>query len=91
MISVTNWSFFGEISMGTIAAKEDIPCGFSVLEPDSTTEVIIFTWRLVHNFLPLDVTLRSRGLSIPSICDCCRATEETTLHLFLGGPVAKEV
>nr|XP_027103123.1 uncharacterized protein LOC113724413 [Coffea arabica] len=50
-----------------------------------------FAWRLVRNFLPLDVTLRDRGLILPSWCGCCYLEEEALLHVFLTGPVALEV
>ena len=50
-----------------------------------------FTWRLVRNFVPLDVVLRSRGLSFPSRCGCCYREEEALLHVFLSGPVASQV
>ncbi|XP_071926081.1 uncharacterized protein [Coffea arabica] len=50
-----------------------------------------FAWRLVRNFLPLDVTLRDRGLILPSRCGCCYLEEEALLHVFLTGPVASEV
>nr|XP_027088507.1 uncharacterized protein LOC113709854 [Coffea arabica] len=48
-------------------------------------------WRVMRNFLPLDVTLRSRGLSCPSRCGCCYLEEEDLLHVFFKGPVASEV
>nr|XP_027067839.1 uncharacterized protein LOC113693511 [Coffea arabica] len=48
-------------------------------------------WRLVRNFLPLDMTLRCRGLALPSRCGCCYLEEEALLHVFLTGPVASEV
>nr|XP_027122189.1 uncharacterized protein LOC113739144 [Coffea arabica] len=48
-------------------------------------------WRLVRNFLPLDMTLRCRGLALPSRCGCCYQAEEALLHVFLTGPVASEV
>nr|XP_027120329.1 uncharacterized protein LOC113737276 [Coffea arabica] len=48
-------------------------------------------WRLVRNFLPLDMTLSFRGLALPSRCGCCYLAEETLLHVFLTGPVASEV
>ena len=85
------WSFFSEISMELLRQRRISLVDSLFWNPILPLKLSFFTWRLVHNFLPLDVTLRSRGLSIPSICDCCRATEETTLHLFLEGPVAKEV
>ncbi|XP_027158457.1 uncharacterized protein LOC113760083 [Coffea eugenioides] len=48
-----------------------------------------FAWRLVRNFLPLNVTLRSRGLSFLSRCGCCDLEEEALLHVFLTGPLGR--
>ncbi|XP_027098924.2 uncharacterized protein [Coffea arabica] len=59
--------------------------------PVLPAKMSFFAWRLVRNFLPLDVGLRSRGLPLPSRCGCCYREEETLLHVFLSGPVASEV
>ncbi|XP_027156448.1 uncharacterized protein LOC113757287 [Coffea eugenioides] len=48
--------------------------------------IAFFAWRAVHNFLPLDLTLRRRGVALPSRCH-----EEFFCHLFLSGPGASAV
>ena len=51
----------------------------------------IFAWKLLHNFVPLDSVLRRRGLAMVSRCSYCLEGEESVPHLFVSGPVAKEV
>ncbi|XP_027150340.1 uncharacterized protein LOC113750578 [Coffea eugenioides] len=64
----------------------------SLLWPSALPAKMSFlAWRLVRNFLPLDVVLRSRGLPIPSRCGCCYREEEVSLHVFCTGPVASQV
>nr|XP_027120504.1 uncharacterized protein LOC113737473 [Coffea arabica] len=50
----------------------------------------IFAWRLLRNCVPLDSVLRRRGLPLVSRCSCCLKDEESILHLFVNGPVARE-
>ncbi|XP_027171679.1 uncharacterized protein LOC113771278 [Coffea eugenioides] len=50
-----------------------------------------FAWRLMNNFVALDSVLRRRGLPLVSWCSCCLAEAETLPHLFVNGPVAREV
>ncbi|XP_071926970.1 uncharacterized protein [Coffea arabica] len=54
-------------------------------------KISIFAWRLLNNFVPLDSMLRRRGLPLVSRCSCCFAEEESVLHLFVRGQVAREV
>ena len=54
-------------------------------------KISFFAWRLVRNFLPLEVTLKQRGLVVVSRCLCCLQQEESSEHLFLHGPVANHV
>ncbi|XP_071912297.1 uncharacterized protein [Coffea arabica] len=51
----------------------------------------IFTWRLLRNYVPLDSVLCRRGLPLVSRCSCCLEDEESVLHLFVNGLVAREV
>ncbi|XP_019427139.1 PREDICTED: uncharacterized protein LOC109335459 [Lupinus angustifolius] len=46
------------------------------------------TWRLIQERVPTDENLKSRGCFLPSICDLCKKTEETSTHLFLHCPFA---
>ncbi|XP_027178138.1 uncharacterized protein LOC113777304 [Coffea eugenioides] len=54
-------------------------------------KVSFFAWRVLHNWLPLDATIRTRGVVLASCCHCCRQEEESLNHLFLQGPVASRV
>lgn len=51
----------------------------------------IFAWRLLNNFVTLDSVLRRKGLAMVSRCSCCLEEEESVPHLFVSGPVAKEI
>ena len=69
-----------------LSLMDSLLCG-SVLP----AKISFFAWRLVHNFLPLEVTLRSRGLSFLSTCHCCYAAEEFAWHVFFEGLIATAV
>ncbi|XP_071909662.1 uncharacterized protein [Coffea arabica] len=50
-----------------------------------------FAWKALRNLVPLDVALKRRGISLASRCSCCLSREESLDHLFVTGPVAREV
>ncbi|XP_027174456.1 uncharacterized protein LOC113774088 [Coffea eugenioides] len=54
-------------------------------------KVSFFAWRVLCNWLPLDVMLRNKGVVLVSRCLCCHQEEESLNHLFLKGPVASRV
>jgi ribonuclease HI len=39
-------------------------------------------WRLMHEKMPTDENLMTRGCAIPSMCNLCSKQVETTFHLF---------
>jgi len=49
----------------------------------------LMVWRSLHNKLPTDENLSSRGCQFPSICCLCRKEQETTNHLLLTCDFAK--
>ncbi|KAL0448791.1 UNVERIFIED_CONTAM: hypothetical protein Slati_1435500 [Sesamum latifolium] len=52
--------------------------------------ISVFTWRLIHNWIPVDERLKQKGISLVSKCLCCDA-EETIPHLFLHNVHSLEV
>lgn len=54
-------------------------------------KISFFMWRLVRGLLPLDNILQRRGVCLPSLCVCCGLEQESLEHIFLNGPIAKEV
>ncbi|WJX14219.1 hypothetical protein P8452_04514 [Trifolium repens] len=42
----------------------------------------LMVWRLMHEKMPTDENLMTRGCAIPSMCNLCRKQVETTFHLF---------
>jgi ribonuclease HI len=42
----------------------------------------LFVWRLMHDKLPTDENLLSRGCYLPSMCNFCCLKAETTFHIF---------
>nr|XP_027071695.1 uncharacterized protein LOC113696487 [Coffea arabica] len=54
-------------------------------------KISFFAWRLMNNFVALDSVMRRRGLPVVSRCSCCLEEAETLPHLFVNGPVAREV
>nr|XP_027120463.1 uncharacterized protein LOC113737428 [Coffea arabica] len=60
-------------------------------QPALPAKMAFLAWRLVRKFIPLDVVLKSRGVSFPSRCGCCYGEEEDLLHVFVTGPIASQV
>lgn len=52
---------------------------------------VIFAWLLIQNKILTHENLRKRGFSVPSICYLCRASEESTRHMFNACPFSREV
>ncbi|KAF4359762.1 hypothetical protein F8388_008324 [Cannabis sativa] len=46
-------------------------------------------WRTCSNSLPTKVQLQTRHVAIDSTCSLCNASAETSLHLFVNCPFAK--
>jgi hypothetical protein len=42
----------------------------------------LLAWRLMHDKLPTDDNLMTRGCSIPSMCNFCLKHTETSFHIF---------
>jgi hypothetical protein len=42
----------------------------------------LFAWRLMHNKVPTDENLMTRGCVIPSMCNLCNCNSESSFHIF---------
>jgi hypothetical protein len=54
-------------------------------------KIDMFTWTMAHKSIMTSENLRQRGWKGPSRCPLCISEEETTDHLLLTCPYAKEV
>ncbi|KAL0394172.1 UNVERIFIED_CONTAM: Calcineurin-binding protein 1 [Sesamum latifolium] len=52
--------------------------------------ISVFTWKLLHSWIPVDTILKRRGIPLVSRCVCCFKEEESLPHLFLHNPVVLE-
>lgn len=57
----------------------------------SIPKIDMFTWTMAHKSILTSENLRRRGWQGPSRCPLCMTKEETTDHLLLTCPYAKEV
>jgi hypothetical protein len=48
-------------------------------------------WRLMHKKLARDENLMLRGCNLPSICNLCMCSSESSFHLFFACPYAVQV
>lgn len=56
-----------------------------------TPKVILFTWKLLHNFLPLGHELKRRGYKVEGKCAFgCNAIEDRD-HLFISCPFSRRI
>jgi hypothetical protein len=42
----------------------------------------LFAWRLMHNKVPTDENLMTRGCVIPSMCNLCNCNSGSSFHIF---------
>lgn len=54
----------------------------SIWSPNIPPSKSLLAWRLMHDKIPVDGSLKQRGCVLPSICNLCLKAEETTFHLF---------
>jgi ribonuclease HI len=60
----------------------DLPWANSIWSSDIPPSKSLLVWRIMHDKVPTDENLMSRGCYIPSICNLCSCHVETTFHLF---------
>ncbi|RHN73363.1 putative ribonuclease H-like domain, ankyrin repeat-containing domain-containing protein [Medicago truncatula] len=63
----------------------------SIWSSDIPPSKSLLAWRLMHDKLPTDENLSLRGCSLPSMCSLCLSCFETSYHLFLQCPYAKNI
>ncbi|XP_058761210.1 uncharacterized protein LOC131634556 [Vicia villosa] len=66
----------------------DLEWGKIIWKVHSPASYSLLFWRLLHNKIPTDISLASRGLYLPSQCSLCGTQEESTNHLFFFCPFA---
>ncbi|EOY34748.1 Uncharacterized protein TCM_042328 [Theobroma cacao] len=49
-----------------------------------------FLWRLLHDWIPVELKMKSKGLQLASRCRCCKS-EESIMHVMWDNPVAMQV
>nr|XP_027096084.1 uncharacterized protein LOC113715980 [Coffea arabica] len=54
-------------------------------------KISFFAWKVLRNLIPLETVLQRRGVPLASRCPCCLLEQESLVHLFVKGPVAREV
>ncbi|EOY17470.1 Uncharacterized protein TCM_036655 [Theobroma cacao] len=52
--------------------------------------VSFFLWCLVHNWIPVELRMKSKGFQLASKCLCCQS-KETIMHVLWEGPIAQQV
>ncbi|EOY06960.1 Uncharacterized protein TCM_021522 [Theobroma cacao] len=49
-----------------------------------------FLWRLLHDWVPVELKMKSKGFQLASRCRCCKS-EESLMHVMWDNPVANQV
>jgi hypothetical protein len=58
----------------------------AIWSPDIPPSKSLLVWRM-HEKVPTDENLMSRGCYIPSMCNLCKAQVETSFHIFFLLPL----
>ncbi|CAJ2628350.1 unnamed protein product [Trifolium pratense] len=61
---------------------QDLHWAKVIWSPDIPPSKSILAWRLMHNKVPTDENLKSRGCYLPSMCNLCCKSEESSFHIF---------
>nr|KAJ0211755.1 hypothetical protein LSAT_V11C400160060 [Lactuca sativa] len=87
----------GELSVALLRTRLDrashpVPDGEFTWSNAVPKKAACFVWRAKQNRIPSKVALIKRGAHVNAItCDVCQVIDETTDHLLIECPVAKEV
>ncbi|EOY17514.1 Uncharacterized protein TCM_042330 [Theobroma cacao] len=52
--------------------------------------ISFFLWRLLHDWIPVELKMKSKGFQLASRCRCCKS-EESIMHVMWDNPVATQV
>ncbi|EOY34747.1 Uncharacterized protein TCM_042327 [Theobroma cacao] len=52
--------------------------------------ISFFLWRVLNNWIPVELRLKEKGFHLASKCVCCNS-EESLIHVLWDNPVAKQV
>ena len=59
--------------------------------PDIPPSKSLLVWRLMHNRVPTDENLMSKGVQIPTMCSTCNSNCESSFHLFFECSYAMKI
>ena len=77
------WAFHNR-SLSINMSREVYISSFELMyESLSTTKLIDFQFRLLHNIITTNIQLKQWGLKDDDKCTFCNSQPETTIHLFL--------
>ncbi|MQL72013.1 hypothetical protein Taro_004346 [Colocasia esculenta] len=63
-----------------------------IWSPHTPLKWSVLLWRLILNSIPVDVTVKEKGVPLASKCSCCpQPQEESALHLFFRSDTANQV
>ena len=63
----------------------------TIWSPDIPPSKSILIWRILHNRMPTNENLITRGCQLASMCSICLKEHESTLHLFFLCPFARKI
>ncbi|EOY06959.1 Uncharacterized protein TCM_021521 [Theobroma cacao] len=52
--------------------------------------ISFFLWRVLNNWIPVELRMKDKGIHLASKCVCCRS-EESLIHVLWENPVATQV
>ncbi|EOX96783.1 Uncharacterized protein TCM_005954 [Theobroma cacao] len=52
--------------------------------------ISFFLWKTLHNWIPVELRMKEKGIQLASKCVCCNS-EESLIHVLWENPVAKQV
>jgi hypothetical protein len=61
---------------------QNITWAKTIWSPDIPPSKSLLVWRLMHNKVPTDDNLMTRGIHSPSMCSSCNSQVESSFHLF---------
>ncbi|MQL88533.1 hypothetical protein Taro_021091 [Colocasia esculenta] len=83
---------FSTKSVRSLLAPENSLQWAALWSPYIPLKWSIFLWRLMLNIIPVDETVKEKGVPLASKCSCCtQAQEDNALHLFFRSNIANQI
>ncbi|KAK2424264.1 hypothetical protein QL285_034644 [Trifolium repens] len=67
---------------------QDLHWAKLIWNPDIPPSKSLMVWRLMHQKMPTDENLLTRGCALPSMCSLCSCQVESSFHIFFECPYA---